>query len=150
MAKTKTTGFYFKATPEEMEWIEKRMEQAGCSNKSAYLRKIAIDGHVINFDLPALNEIGKLLRVTANNVNQIARRVNSGGEAYRGDVAEVNARLAEIRKDFGKLLTSLSELTDPKPGKRFLKPLTWRDLPGYDPLTGDMGLTDGAAMTEGA
>jgi hypothetical protein len=81
MAKTKTAGFFFKATPEEMEWIEKRMEQAGISNKSAYLRKIAIDGHVINIDLPGLNEINRLLRVTANNVNQIVHRVNSGGDA---------------------------------------------------------------------
>jgi hypothetical protein len=147
MAKTKTAGFFFKATPEEMEWIEKRMEQTGCSNKSAYLRKIAIDGHVINLDLPGLNEIGRLLRVTANNVNQIAKRVNGGGEAHRADVAEINTQLAAIRTDFGRLLTSLSELTNPKPGKRFVKPLTWRDLPGYNPLTGDMELTGGAAIT---
>jgi hypothetical protein len=93
---------------------------------------------------------GGLLRITANNANQIAKRVNGGGEAYRHDVAEVNVQLAEIRKDFGRLLTSLSGLTDPKPGKRFVKPLTWRDLPGYDPLTGDMELTDGVTITEGA
>ncbi|MDR3209911.1 MAG: MobC family plasmid mobilization relaxosome protein [Oscillospiraceae bacterium] len=90
MSKTKTTGFYFKAAPEEMAWIEHRMAQTKISNKSAFLRKMAIDGHVINLDLTELNEIGKLLRVTANNVNQIAKRVNSGGGAYREDVAEVN------------------------------------------------------------
>jgi hypothetical protein len=70
--------------------------------------------------------------VTANNVNQLSKRVNSGGEAYRNDVAEVNQQLTEIREDFGKLLSSLSEITDPKPGKFFVKPLTIRDLPEYN------------------
>jgi len=34
MPKTKTTGFYFKASQEEMEWIEKGMKQANINNKS--------------------------------------------------------------------------------------------------------------------
>jgi hypothetical protein len=35
----------------------------------------------------------------------------------------------ELRADFGKLLTMLSEITDPKPGKRFIQPLKLKDLP---------------------
>jgi hypothetical protein len=29
MEKTKTKGFYFKCSPEEMDWIERRMSQPG-------------------------------------------------------------------------------------------------------------------------
>ena len=97
MAKEKTTGFYFKMSPEEWDLVEKRMAQTNIRNKSAYLRKMAIDGHVILLDTPTLNEIAKLLRVTANNVNQLTRRVNSGGEAYREDVAGVSRQFEEIR-----------------------------------------------------
>ena len=132
MSRTKTTGFYFKATPEEMAWIDQRMAQTGITNKSAYLRKMAIDGHVINLDLAELNEISRLLRITANNANQIAKRVNSGGDAHRHDIEEVNSQLMEIRTDFGKLLTSLSAIADPKPGKLFIAPPTVRDLPEYN------------------
>jgi len=131
MAREKTTGFFFKMSPQEWEWVEERMAQTGINNKSAFIRKMCIDGHVINLDLDAINEIGKLLRITANNANQIARRVSSGGGAYREDVENVNRQLTEIRADFGKLLSELSELTNPKPGKRFLPPLTIRDLPEY-------------------
>ena len=99
MAKEKTTGFYFKMSPQEAELFENRMVQTGIRNKSAFIRKMCIDGYAFNLDLPALDEIAKLLRITANNANQIAVRVNSGGNAYREDVAEVNAQLAEIRKD---------------------------------------------------
>ena len=91
---------------------------------------MCIDGHVFNLDL-STNEIKRLLGITANNVNQISRRVNSGGDAYRQDVAEVNEQLTEIRTYFGKLLTLLSEVADAKPGKRFIPPLTFRDLPEY-------------------
>jgi hypothetical protein len=134
MAKTKTTGFYFKCSPEEMAWIGKRMAQTQIRNKSAFLRKMAIDGHVINLDVTSLSELARLLRITANNVNQIAVRANSGGGAYREDVAEVNEQLTKIREDFGAVLTVLTVLTslaDAKPGKRFIAPPTIRDLPEY-------------------
>ena len=68
MAISKTTGFFFKATPHEMELIERRMAQTGIKNKSAFLRKMAIDGHVINLELTSINEVGRLLRITANKV----------------------------------------------------------------------------------
>ena len=122
MAKEKTTGFYFKMSPKEWELVERRMAQTNIRNKSAFIRKMCIDGHVINLDMHSLNEIGKLLRITANNVNQIARRVNSGGNAYREDVAEVNNQLESIRADFGKLLSSLGAITSAKPGKLFIPP----------------------------
>jgi hypothetical protein len=132
MAKSKTTGFYFKASEQEMKWIEERMEQTNIRNKSAFLRKMAIDGHIINLDLAELNEIGRLLRITAGNVNQIARHLNSGGGIHSRDIEDMNNQFAAIRADFGKLLTSLSGISDPKPGKRFIAPPTIRDLPEYN------------------
>ena len=122
MAREKTTGFYFKMSPHEWELVEKRMKQTNIRNKSAYIRKMCIDGHVIMLDTPTLTEIGRLLRITANNVNQIARRVNSGGAAYHEDVAEINEQLTEIRSNFGKVLANLSALSNAKPGKLFIPP----------------------------
>jgi hypothetical protein len=136
MAKEKTTGFFFKMSPEESEWFERRMAETGIKNKSAFIRKMCIDGHVFNLDLSTLNEIKRLLSITANNGNQIAKRVNSGGEAYREDVAEMNEQLTEIRVEFGKVLSLLAEITNAKPGKRFVPPLSIRDLPEYSQAGG--------------
>ena len=66
--KEKTTGFYFKCSPEDMAFIEKRMEQTGIKNKSAFIRKMCIDGHVFVLQMDTLQEIGKLLRITSNKV----------------------------------------------------------------------------------
>ena len=131
MEKTKQSGFYFKCSPEDMELIELRMAETGIRNKSAFIRKMCIDGHVFVLQMDTLNEIKRLLSITANNVNQISRRVNSDGNVYREDVAEVNSQLTQIRTDFGKLLAVLSEVANTKPGKRFIAPPTIRDLPGY-------------------
>ena len=115
-------GFFFKCSPEDMALLESRMAQTGIRNKSAFIRKMCIDGHVFVLQMDTLNEIKRLLGITANNVNQISRRVISGGQAYREDVAEVNDQLTQIRAGFGKLLTLLADLTNAKPGKRFIPP----------------------------
>ena len=110
MAKEKTGGIYFKVTDEERALIEQKMALAGVRNMSAYIRKMCIDGYTINLQIPELTECAKLLRYTSNNVNQIARRVNSGGEIYPGEVDEITAKLANANSLFGEILQPLSKL----------------------------------------
>ena len=111
MSKEKSSGIYFKLSPKERELIEERMELCKIRNMSAYIRKMCIDGYIINFNASELNEIGRLLRVTANNVNQIAKQANINGEIERSDITEVNEQLTQIRLSFGTALESLSNLS---------------------------------------
>ena len=110
MAKTKTSGIYFKVTDEERKLIEQRMALAGVRNMSAYIRKMCINGYTINLQIPELSECAKLLRYTSNNVNQIARRVNSGGGVYPDEVDEITVKLAEASGLFGNILEQLSKI----------------------------------------
>ena len=110
MAKEKTSGIYFKVSEEDRRLIEQRMELAGIRNMSGYIRKMCIDGYTINFQIPELTECAKLLRYTSNNVNQIARRVNSGGGVYPDEVDEISAKLAEASGLFGSILEKLSKI----------------------------------------
>ena len=80
--KGKCGGIYFKVTDEERRLIEQRMALMGVHNMSAYIRKMCIDGYIVQLQIKELDECAKLLRYTSNNVNQIARRVNSGGGVY--------------------------------------------------------------------
>ena len=126
--KEKTTGFYFKMSQEEWNWVERRMEQTGIRNKSAFIRKMCIDGHVIVLDSKQISEIGRLLRITSNNANQLAKTANSGYGANRNDVAEVNRQLTKLRTMYGDMLSALSEVANAKPGKRFIPPPKITDL----------------------
>jgi hypothetical protein len=128
MPKTKTTGFFFKMSQEEWDWVEKRMAQTNISNKSAYFRKMAIDGHVINLDTATIREVGMLIGITSRNVNQLAKRVNSGFGALREDVAGISKQFDEIRELFGKSLETLDGINNMKPGKLFIPPPRLRDF----------------------
>ena len=110
MAKEKTGGIYFKVTEKERELIEQRMALMGVRNMSAYIRKMCIDGYIVNLQIPELTECAKLLRYTSNNVNQIARRVNSGGGVHPDEVDEISAKLAETSGLFGNILEQLSKI----------------------------------------
>ena len=110
MAKEKTSGIYFKVSEEERKLIEERMELAGIRNMSVFIRKMCIDGYTVHLQIPELTECAKLLRYTSNNVNQIARRVNSGGGIYPDDVDEITAKLTEVSGLFGNILERLSKI----------------------------------------
>ncbi len=56
----------FRASPEERTLIETKMAQLGTTNMAAYLRKMALDGYVVNLELPELQEMVSLLRRSSN------------------------------------------------------------------------------------
>ena len=106
----KSSGIYFKVTDEERELIKQRMALANIHNMSAYIRKMCIDGYTVHLQIPELTECAKLLRYISNNVNQIARRVNSGGAVYPDETDEIRAKLTENSKLFGNILEQLSKI----------------------------------------
>jgi len=135
MAREKTTGFFFKISPEENELFERNMKRTGIKNKSAFIRKMCIDGHVFNIESETLSEIKRLLGISSNNLNQLTRRVNSGSDAPREDIEQLYYEFKEIRLCFREVLAFLTEIAAAKPGKRFIKPPTIRDLPQYAELS---------------
>lgn len=110
MENKRDTGLYFKLSAKEMELIHQKKALTGIRNTSAYLRKMAIDGYIINLDIKQLNEISKLLRIVSNNINQMVKRANETGSIYETDVADVKKQLDSIETDFGEILKSLSKL----------------------------------------
>ena len=110
MEKEKTSGIYFKVSEEDRKLIEQRMARMGVRNMSAYIRKMCIDGYVVQLQISELTECAKLLRYTSNNVNQIARRINSGGGIYPDEVDEITAKLTDASGLFGRILERLSTI----------------------------------------
>ena len=100
----------FRVTPEERALIEQKMAQLGTSNMAAYLRKMAIDGFVINLELPELREMVSLLRRSSNNLNQLTRRVHETGGFYGADLDELRQSYDSLWDAAQKILTSLAKL----------------------------------------
>ena len=106
----KQKGIYFKVSEQERNLIEQKMALAGVHNMSGYIRKMSIDGYVINLEIPELTECAKLLRYISNNVNQMARQMNSGGAIYPDEAHDICAKQDETNRLFGKILEQLSRL----------------------------------------
>ena len=68
---------YVWVRPDELEAIRERMAQAGIRNLSAYIRKMALTGYVLNVDLSPVQELVSLQRRCSNNLNQVAIQANT-------------------------------------------------------------------------
>ena len=106
----RTIPLMFYVTPEERDQIEAKMAQLGTNNMSAYLRKIAIDGYVVQLDLPELREMVSLLRRSSNNLNPLARRANETGRIYPEDLADIRQNQAQLWESAKEILRVLSKL----------------------------------------
>ena len=83
-------------TAEERAMIERKMSLIPTKRIGAYLRKMAIDGYIIYTDTADLKTMNTELAAIGRNINQIAKRLNAGGAAYKEDIQEIKERLDEI------------------------------------------------------
>ena len=86
----------FYVTEEEKRLIDEKMAQLPTRRYGAYLRKMAIDGYIIYTDTTDIKEMNAALSAIGRNINQIARRVNAGGNIYQADMEEIRERLDQI------------------------------------------------------
>ena len=107
----RTEQFHFYATPEEAKMIRDREKEAGILNESAYLRKMAIDGFLIQMDLSDVREAVRLLGITSANMNQYAKKANETGSIYREDIQDIKAHQDELWKVMKNILYSREVVT---------------------------------------
>ena len=100
----------FYVSEQERELIQAKMELYGTGNMSAYLRKIAIDGYVVNLELPELAEMVSLLRRSSNNLNQLTKRVHETGRFYDADLEDLRRDYDGLWDAAQKILFSLAKL----------------------------------------
>ncbi|MFD1401389.1 plasmid mobilization protein [Robinsoniella peoriensis] len=103
---------YVWVSDDEYASIQERMAQAGTQNLSAYIRKMALNGYVLNVDLAPVRELVSLQRRCANNLNQVAIHANIYGvypseiDALQKNYTELWGRVSEVLKQ----LTAIVEL----------------------------------------
>ena len=85
-------------TPEEQRQIQERMAQAGILNMGAYMRKIALNGYVLQVDLSPVRELVSLQRRCANNLNQAALHVNTYGGLYPNELQALQKDYADFER----------------------------------------------------
>lgn len=97
---------YVWVNQDEYDIIRQRMEQAGTQNLSAYIRKMALNGYIVNVDLAPVRELVSLQRRCANNLNQVAIHANTYG-VYPSEIATLQKDYAEL---WGRVSDVLKQL----------------------------------------
>ncbi|MCQ5089466.1 plasmid mobilization protein [Ruthenibacterium lactatiformans] len=92
----RTVQIKFRVTEEERALIEEKMKLIPTRNMAAYLRKMAIDGYIIQVDHRDIKAMTAEIQKIGVNINQIARRANATGNVYQEDIGEIKGVLNEI------------------------------------------------------
>ncbi len=98
----------FRVTPEEMAVIERKQAEANIINREAFLRKMVMEGRVLVLNVPELRTISALLGHCSGNLNQLAKRINSTGRYYTGELGEVKEILNDVEKKLRKVIEQLA------------------------------------------
>lgn len=86
----------FRVTEEEKKLIRKKMLLSRTKNMEAYLRKMAIDGYIINTDVTPLKQQYEEMHKIGVNINQIAKKVNTTGDLFPEEMKELKEMVKEI------------------------------------------------------
>ena len=97
MAKRKRNiQILFCVSPEEKKLIRRKMIESKTKNMGAYLRKMAIDGIIVNTDTTYLEKQFYEMHKIGVNVNQLARLANSTGAVTPEEIKELKGMIKEI------------------------------------------------------
>ena len=86
----------FRVNQEEADLIESKFQNSGYSSKSDFIRMMIFQGQIIKVSDDYLSDFRRKLSGIANNVNQIAMRLNASGNIYAEDIAEIRNGVNEI------------------------------------------------------
>jgi len=102
-----------KLAEEEKALFEEKRKLAKCRNMSHFIRKCVLEKEIYQVDLEPFRDLQGLLSNATNNINQIAKRVNSTGVIYKEDIVDMKKEsehssskstmdeLYKIRKNYG-------------------------------------------------
>ena len=102
---------YVMVSPEELEQLHTRMDEAGVRNMSAFVRKMALNGYILHVDLSPVRELVSLQRRCSNNINQVAIHANTYG-VYPDENAGLQHDYAELWGRMNDILKQLSAIVE--------------------------------------
>ena len=94
----------------DYEKIKRRMNEAGVRNMSSYMRKMAIDGLIVNLDLSDVKELVRLLRYCSNNINQYAQKANESGNVFKADIEDIKRRQERLWNMANEIMERLAAI----------------------------------------
>ena len=100
-----------KLTEEEKALFENKRKLAKCKNMSHFIRKCVLEKEIYQVDLEPFRDLQGLLFNATNNINQIAKRVNSTGVIYKEDIDDIKNEIEHFSKELWQIHSLLLNRT---------------------------------------
>ena len=108
--KKRDKNLIFKVNEDEWNIIQKRLEKCNVSNMSDLFRQMMLYGIYLEYDHEELKKIRQAVMRVANNVNQIAHRVNATSRIYKQELYELQEGVTEIWQQLQSIQSELQKL----------------------------------------
>lgn len=108
--KKRKKNLIFKVNEDEWKIIQKRLDKCNVSSMSELFRQMMIHGIYLEYDHEELKQIRKAVMSVSNNINQIAFRVNSTGNLYKQDIADIQEGVNTLWHQLQSIQSELQRL----------------------------------------
>ncbi len=86
----------FFISKDEERLLAEKMSEAGIRNKSAYFRKMTLDGYIIKQDFSAVKAVVNELSRIGNNLNQVTKIANTYGDVYISELKSIREGIDKV------------------------------------------------------
>ena len=94
--RTRPREIKFRVTDEEFLIIRRKMIMSRMRNREAFIRKMLMEGVIVNVDTAPLEDIFYEMHKIGTNVNQIAKVANTNGTISQDELKELKEKVNEI------------------------------------------------------
>lgn len=105
-------GLYIMLTDEEIALFKQKLKSSKCKSMNHFIRKCVLEKNIFVLDMKPFYELHHLLGINSNNLNQIAKRVNSTGIIYKDDIKDLQKMNTEFAKELLKIEQILKNKTN--------------------------------------
>ncbi len=109
-SKKRNKNLIFKVNEDEWNIIQKRLKICKVSSMSELFRHMMLNGIYLEYDHEKLKKIRQSVMSAANNINQIAHRVNSTSRIYKQEFFELQEDMNKIWNELYGIQTELKKL----------------------------------------
>lgn len=100
-----------KLTEEEKALFDEKKRLTKCRNMSLFIRKCVLEKEIYQIDLEPFRDLQGLISNATNNINQIAKRVNSTGVIYNDDINAMKEQIEHFSKELWQIHSMLLNRT---------------------------------------
>ena len=90
-------------THEEKQIFENKLAMSKIKSMSFFIRKCVLEKEIFVVDMTPIMKIQQLLSNQANNINQIAKKINTNGVIYRNNIDYIKQLNENLSEEISKI-----------------------------------------------